>query len=55
MRMVLSIGNVILVTGIAFLGIIGMVLGFRWIGGKSVPVLTPLANGAVKAWEATAA
>lgn len=44
------IRNWIALTGVAFLGIGGGLIVFKWLAGKNIPVVSSLANGLVSFW-----
>lgn len=46
--------NWIIIGGISFLTTIFIVGASRWVGGKNVPVLSPVANGVNSAWKVAA-
>lgn len=53
MRIVLSIGNVIIVTLVGFLGIIGLLHLLKL--GENAPVVGGISHGALAAWESAQA
>lgn len=46
--------NWIAIAVVGFLGIIGIVGGAKWVAAKGVPLLSPVAAGAVSAWRVAA-
>jgi hypothetical protein len=54
-RVVLSPGNVITVTIMAFLGLVGLVLATKYLAGKSIPVVSNVAAGIDTVWGKAAA
>lgn len=50
MRVELSIGNVIVISLTAFLGIPAVLLASKYLAGTNIPVVRDVASGAVTIW-----
>ena len=53
-RVELSIGNVVIVSLIAFLGIPGVLLTAKYVSRTSIPVVSDIARGTVSIWKVAA-